>query len=53
MPDVLPTYSPPFLKMPYAHRPMSSTAMPGSFLSAMGSVIASRPSGPFFGPMPK
>jgi len=32
---------------------VSSTAIPGSFLSPMGKVIASLPSGPFFGPMPK
>ena len=53
MPTVLPTNSAPRLKMPYAQRPMSSAAMPGSFLSAMGSTKPSLPSAPFFGPMPK
>ncbi len=53
MPTVLPTNSRPFLKIPYAHLPMSSAAMPGSFLSPIGNVIASLPSGPVLGPMPK
>jgi hypothetical protein len=36
-----------------AHLPMSSAAIPGSFLSPIGSVIASVPSGPLFGHIPK
>lgn len=52
-PTVLPMNSRLFLKMPRAHLPMSSAAMPGSFLSPMGYVIASLPSSPFLGPMPK
>jgi hypothetical protein len=53
IPTVLPTNADPRLKIPYAHRPMSSAAIPGSFLSAMGRTKVSVPSGPFFGPMPK
>jgi hypothetical protein len=34
MPTVLPISSPPRWKIPYAHRPMSSAAIPGSLLYA-------------------
>ena len=52
MPTRFPISSGPFLKMPYALRPMSSAAMPGSFASPIGSVMASLPSAPRAGPMP-
>ena len=39
--------------MPYAALPMSSTAMPGIARSPSGIVIASTPSGPRLGPVPK
>jgi predicted Ser/Thr protein kinase len=53
MPTVLPMYSLPALKMPYAHAPMSAAEMPESLRSPMGMPMASVPSGPAFGPMPK
>ncbi len=53
MPTVRPTKAGPALNTPYAQRPMSSAAMPGSRALPMGMVMASAPSGPGFGPMPK
>ena len=44
--------SPSRLKMAYAQRPMSSTAMPGKRLLPSGNVIAGTPSDAFFGPIP-
>ena len=53
MATVLPIWAAPALKMPNAHLPISPAAIPDKGLSAIGSVIASLPSGPFFGPIPK
>ena len=46
IPRVIPLYSSPPRNTPYAHRPMSSAAMPGSRASPNGIATVSTPSGP-------